>query len=198
MRSMSQLSLIHPNNLAPANLFFTFQNLNRLMLLKIFVEDPELKEKYKDTADKHNLKMKNDKYPDAGFDIFTPEDYFCNQAIVTKINFGIKCSASLAEWQTPNNYVHTGYYMYPRSSLSKTKLRLANSVGIIDSGYRGNLIGAFDCITQNEEYKVLKYDRLVQICAPDLRPIIVQIVDSEEELGEKTNRGGGGFGSTGV
>lgn len=127
-----------------------------------------------------------------------PEDYFCNEAIVTKINFGIKCSASLAAWQMPNTFVHTGYYMYPRSSLSKTKLRLANSVGIIDSGYRGNLIGAFDCKTQNEEYKVLKHDRLVQICAPDLRPIVVQIVDSEDELGEKTGRGGGGFGSTGV
>lgn len=198
MKSMSQLSLIHPNDLASSNLFFTFRNLNSLMLLKIFVENPELKEKYKEAAEKHNLKMKNDKYPDAGFDIFTPEDYFCNQAIVTKINFGIKCSASLVAWQMPNTYVHSGYYMYPRSSLSKTKLRLANSVGIIDSGYRGNLIGAFDCITQNEEYKVLKYDRLVQICAPDLRPIIVQIVDSEEELGEKTSRGGGGFGSTGV
>tara|TARA_Y100000816_G_scaffold284576_1_gene262986 strand:+ start:20528 stop:21115 length:588 start_codon:yes stop_codon:yes gene_type:complete len=195
---MSQLSLTNPNDLAPANLFFTFRNLNSLMLLKIFVEDPELKKKYKEAADNHNLKMKKENYPDAGFDIFTPEDYFCNSEIVSKINFGIKCSASNAAWQMPNTFVHTGYYMYPRSSLSKTKLRLANSVGIIDSGYRGNLIGAFDCISQNEEYKVLKHDRLVQICAPDLRPIVVQIVDSEEDLGEKTRRGGGGFGSTGV
>lgn len=195
---MSHLSIINPNDLAPANLFFTYRDCASLMLLKIFVEDPDLKEKYQEAADKHNLKMKNEKYPDAGFDIFTPEDYFCNQAIVTKINFGIKCSASNAVWQMPNNYTHTGYYMYPRSSLSKTKLRLANSVGIIDSGYRGNLIGAFDCISQNEEYKVLRHDRLVQICAPDLRPIVVQIVDSEEDLGEKTRRGGGGFGSTGV
>ena len=52
---------------------------------------------------------------------------------------------------------NTGYYMYPRSSLSKTKLRLANSVGIIDSGYRGNLIGMFDLINMkvNETYIVL-------------------------------------------
>ena len=184
--------------MAPNNLFYRFRNLDSLMLLKIYVEDSELKEKYKDAAAKHNQKMKNDKYPDAGFDIFTPEDYFCNSSIVTKINFGIQCSATKATWQMPNNHIHTGYYMYPRSSLSKTKLRLANSVGIIDSGYRGNLIGAFDCISQNEEYKVLKYDRLVQICAPDLRPVVVQIVDSEEDLGEKTQRGGGGFGSTGV
>ena len=88
--------------------------------------------------------------------------------------------------------------MYPRSSLSKTQLRLANSVGIIDSGYRGNLIGAFDCLSKKGEYKVLKDDRLVQICSPDLAPIMVEIVDTEEKLGKKTTRGQGGFGSTGV
>jgi dUTPase len=37
----------------------------------------------------------------------------------------------------------------------------------------------------------------VQICAPGLVPILVQIVDSMEELGGETARGGGGFGSTG-
>lgn len=90
-----------------------------------------------------------------------------------------------------------GYYMYPRSSLSKTPLRLANSVGIIDSGYRGHLIGMFDSIREKEEeYEVPEYTRLLQVCAPNLMPILVNIVDSEEQLGEKTKRGGGGFGST--
>ena len=36
------------------------------------------------------------------------------------------------------------FYVYPRSSISKTPLRMANSVGIIDSGYRGNLKFAVD------------------------------------------------------
>ena len=43
---------------------------------------------------------------------------------------------------------------------------------------------------------VKKYDRLFQICAPDLSAFNVVILDKEEELG-KTDRGEGGFGSTG-
>jgi dUTP pyrophosphatase len=96
--------------------------------------------------------------------------------------------------------------MYPRSSISKTNLRLANSVGIIDAGYRGNIMGMFDIVNideakmskyMTEDYIINKYDRLVQICAPGLVPIIVEVVDKVEELGEKTERGSGGFGSTG-
>ena len=100
---------------------------------------------------------------------------------------------------------NTGYYMYPRSSLSKTQLRLANSTGIIDAGYRGHLMGMFDVVNipkneyENKEadYFGRKFDRYLQICAPGLVPIIVQIVNSMEELGEETVRGADGFGSTG-
>ena len=83
--------------------------------------------------------------------------------------------------------------MYPRSSISKTPLRLANSTGIIDAGYRGHLMGMFDVIYVNET-NINKYDRHLQICAPGLIPIVVDIV---EDLGEETARGDGGFGSTG-
>jgi dUTP pyrophosphatase len=107
---------------------------------------------------------------------------------VNKLNFSIKCSATLENGRA------TGYYMYPRSSLSKTPLRLANSVGIIDSGYRGNLIGMFDCLSS---LQVPQYSKLIQICAPGLEPIFVTIVDTVEELGLDTVRGEGGFGSTG-
>ena len=72
---------------------------------------------------------------------------------------------------------------------------LANSVGIIDSGYRGQLIGAFRNIGSSEPYTVEKYSRLLQICAPDLRPIYVELVT--ENFFDQTDRGSGGFGSTG-
>ena len=42
-----------------------------------------------------------------------------------------------------------GYYLYPRSSIVKTGLRLANSVGIIDAGYRGEIIAVVDNIDKN-------------------------------------------------
>ena len=85
--------------------------------------------------------------------------------------------------------------LYPRSSLSKTPLRLANSVGIIDSGYRGNIIGMFDC--RCDEYKINYMDRLVQICDPTMCPIYVELVEKESDLGVNSTRGDGGFGSTG-
>jgi dUTP pyrophosphatase len=85
--------------------------------------------------------------------------------------------------------------MHPRSSLSKTALRLANSTGIIDAGYRGPLIGMFDCIVNT--CVIEKYTRLLQICAPNLMPIYVRIIDNIIDLGPETSRGEGGFGSTG-
>ena len=89
------------------------------------------------------------------------------------------------------------FYIYPRSSISKTPLMLANHTGIIDSGYRGNLIGAFRCLflEPNQPYHIEKYTRLLQICHPSLCPIYVIIV-SENEL-SNTERGTDGFGSTG-
>ena len=48
------------------------------------------------------------------------------------------------------------------------------------------------------EINVNKFDRHLQICSPNLIPIIVKMVNSREELGEKTARGDGGFGSTGI
>ena len=91
-----------------------------------------------------------------------------------------------------------GYYMYPRSSTgSKTPLRLANSVGIIDSGYRGPLMAVLDNV-KDEPYTITSNQRLMQICPPDLSyPLYVVLVDNVEDLGI-TNRGEAGFGSTGV
>ena len=86
------------------------------------------------------------------------------------------------------------FYIYPRSSISKTPLRLANSVGIIDSGYRGELIAVFDNIS-DYEHIILPGTRLVQVCLPSLLPFSVKLVDDDFLT---TERGEGGFGSTGV
>ena len=96
-----------------------------------------------------------------------------------------------------------GFYLYPRSSISNTSVRLANNVGIIDSGYRGCLAGMFDVVSrvtsgfeQGGFLRLLSYHRLLQICSPTLEPFTVEMVFAESELGT-TNRGIGGFGSTG-
>ena len=159
------------------------------MKLNIFVDIDEI-----------NNNVLNNQFVDAGFDIFCPFDSEFQDTPLVKIDFNIKCSAQMISSNSLNSNIvyNSGFYMYPRSSISKTPFRMANSLGIIDSGYRGNLIGAFDILDFNQKTTIKKYDRLVQICAPGLLPILVEIVDSLDKLGEKTSRGSGGFGSTGV
>jgi len=174
---------------------------DKYMYLKMYVKDnnsesQELKQKYMDYVYIHNQKLiKNPQHIDAGFDILSPCKIITNPNNVNKVDFNIVCSAVMID-NIKNLESNTGYYIYPRSSLSKTPLRLANSVGIIDSGYRGNLIGMFDLLG-NEPYEVNQYDRLVQLCAPSLVPIYIEIVDTIELLGNKTLRGTNGFGSSG-
>tara|TARA_B110000971_G_C20019068_1_gene505393 strand:- start:1166 stop:1642 length:477 start_codon:yes stop_codon:yes gene_type:complete len=155
-----------------------------IFTLKIYTNNKELYGQYLDHIISHN---KINEYPNAGFDLFCPEDVICHDPQF-KLDTQVVCAM-----YKPNG-TPCSYYMYPRSSLSKTNLRLANSVGIIDSGYRGNLIGVFD--VKDNKFNVIKYTRLLQICSPTLDPINVELVSSLDELGI-TNRGSGGFGSTG-
>ena len=191
---------------------FTSHNFNNVPIfkLRIFVEDPDLKNIYVNHILRHNQQIDNqlsndsnsiesNGYFNAGFDIICPENYSIEINDHKKFSMQIKCAGFMNEqpW---------GYTMWPRSSISKTPLRLANSAGIIDSGYRGDLIAAFDCINSkayidDENYKkgyfkLKKGNRYLQICSPSMGPIKVELVDTVEDLG-LTQRGDGGFGSTG-
>ena len=80
--------------------------------------------------------------------------------------------------------------LFPRSSVYKTEQRLANSVGVIDSGYRGEIMMKFN--RSMKEYKI--GDRIGQL-------IIIpypQIQFEEVKELSQTERSHGGFGSTGV
>jgi len=157
--------------------------------LKVYINNESLKEKYVEFVNKHNEQVINSNFPNAGFDLLTPINIEVNDKIF-KLNTEIICSMF-----DSNNYP-VSYFLYPRSSIIKTNYRLANSVGIIDSGYRGNIVGVFDNIS-NLYSNIEIYSRLLQICAPNLGPIIVEIVDNLEDLSEQTTRGSGSFGSTG-
>jgi dUTPase len=188
-------------------------------LLKLFIENKssclktdsnpnydKLVKMYKEKVEAHNNKVHESQYADSGFDLLIPFDY-CEHENgytdnhISKVTFraplGVKCSMS--RFSRPS-----GYYLYPRSSIVKTSFRLSNSVGIIDSGYRGEIMAVVDNIdSANNDMKVCirKYmnpmTRMFQICSPTLEPFLVEIVDSEEHLGS-TERGNGGFGSTGL
>jgi dUTP pyrophosphatase len=169
---------------------------HHFMRLKIFVDGPnDLHKAYVNSVADHNARVLSQPFVDSGFDLFTPTNALCSSTSVNKIDFKIKCSAQMV-YDLDQMQFNTGFYMYPRSSLSKLPIRLANSVGIIDAGYRGNVMGMFDCMPCPNEYSVLQYDRIVQICAPGLVPIYVEMVDNTDDLGE-TQRNTGGFGSTG-
>lgn len=122
---------------------------------------------------------------DAGYDLTAT-----NVAHTTdeKASFGyVEYSTDLAI-EIPEGYVG---YIYPRSSISKTGLILANSVGVIDSSYRGEVKLRFKYISRTELYKV--GDRVGQLI---IMPLPNIELEEAEEL-SSTERGEGGFGSTG-
>lgn len=190
-------------------------------------EHPELKELYLNAANKHNYNVDryldavnnnfldetniNDYCYDSGFDLYCPENVkITNKDMTYMLDHKIKCAMKYSNSDT--DYGFCGYYLYSRSSTPiKTPLRMANSVGIIDSGYRGSIKAYFDnrlynnnnssYFTSNGNEQELSYNlefgnRFVQICAPDLAMMRIKIVDNENELGY-TLRGSNGFGSTG-
>lgn len=164
------------------------------MILTICVNssNEQLKELYIESARRHNEKIINDaRFYDAGFDLFLPENVSVKKNLCNKIDFQIKCCAEI---YTGHSSRYTSYYTYARSSISKTIVRLANNQGIIDAGYRGNIIGMFDAIQDGE---LEAHIRLLQICSPSLMPIYVKIASTFDELGPSTERGENGIGSTG-
>ena len=84
-----------------------------------------------------------------------------------------------------------GYMLVPRSSISKTPLRMANSIGIIDKSYRGKVMVKLDNIS-NEEFILKEGSCYFQIVAFNGILPRFNLVD---KIGY-TERGEGGFGST--
>lgn len=145
--------------------------------LEIFAATPEIASFYTQRANYTS---------DAGVDLFVPEDTIISPRSVHFVSHKLKCRMLDSTGKL------VAYYLYPRSSISKTPLMLANSVGIVDSMYRGDIIGAFRNLG-DKEYVISKGTRLVQICAPNLESVQIKLVDS---LDTNTERGEGGFGST--
>jgi dUTP pyrophosphatase len=84
-----------------------------------------------------------------------------------------------------------GYMLIPRSSIIKTSLRLANSVGIIDQSYRGELVAVVDNL-QSKEVNLRTGECYFQIVAFDGLLPSFKLVNQLDQ----TIRGKGGFGST--
>lgn len=162
-------------------------------ILKLYIspEHQTLRMFYLGRVEQHNNMVDDDIFADSGFDLGLPSNNTLHKHWGNKVPLGVCASM----WTCDD--IPLAYYLYPRSSISKTPMRLSNSTGIIDRGYRGELMAMVDIIDHNRiPYDVNALDRHFQICHPSLTPFKVVIVNSKEELGA-TNRGDGGFGSTG-
>lgn len=154
------------------------------LMTNIISEDPEIINLYSKSV---YSKIVN-KSDDSGFDLYVAEDVYFNPEESTKlVPLGIRCCPKF----------NSGYYLYPRSSIYKTPFRLANSVGIIDKNYRGEIKAAIDAtFTSDTEFILKKGTRICQLCHPTLQSMNIILVDNFEPY-LNTDRGTGGFGSTG-
>lgn len=144
------------------------------MHIKIRPLNPNARERYENHGHYHA--------GDAGLDLFVMDSMTIPAGDTVPIKLQISCETSSGQ----------PYYLIPRSSISKTPLRMANSIGLIDGGYRGEIIAMVDNI-KTEDFTVNEGDRLFQLVAMDGSPITFELV---EKLSD-TTRGTGGFGSTG-
>lgn len=130
----------------------------------------------------------------AGYDLYCAAPRH-NHPVVDLIPLGVKARLIKCNPQTSIEE-DSHFWLLPRSSIYKTGLMMANSVGVIDKTYRGELKAPTIVHHATTEIWNLASigDRLFQIVAPDMGWIReVRIVDSLPE----TVRGVGGFGSTG-
>jgi dUTP pyrophosphatase len=103
----------------------------------------------------------------------------------TQITYGLGISLEI-----PDGFVGL---VFPRSSIRNYDLALTNSVGVIDSGYRGELQATFKK-TKGLESKIYEVgERVVQIII--IPHPSIEFIEVEELT--TTERGEGGFGSTG-
>ena len=119
---------------------------------------------------------------DAGMDLVATR-------IISNTTFDVSYGTDLA-MEIPNGFVGL---VFPRSSIRKYELALSNSVGVIDSGYRGELQATFKKTNGLDSLAYKVGDRIAQIMIIPHPPIEFNEVD---ELSD-TERGEGGFGSTG-
>lgn len=175
-------------------------------------KNKELLEKYNTNIKTHNENMIYRKHFDSGFDLLIPDkNIIVRKNEVKLVSLDIKCACykfdiintnKIPVYRIINERVKKGrgtsaqpcpFKIFPRSSMWKKEVLLANSTGIIDSGYRGFLFAPFYNIRKNRN--IIEYsNRYVQICMPCLDRFLIQVVD---KLDTNTNRGESGCGSTG-
>lgn len=136
----------------------------------------------------------------AGVDVYCVKRQVVNPVDgATLLDLGVKARMSrIKNKDCPDAYATTycHFWLAPRSSIWKSGVRQANSLGVIDKSYRGVLMGAVLPNRENAFPCIEAGTRLFQILAPDMGHISRIEINPMEYL-DATARGDGGFGSTG-
>lgn len=133
---------------------------------------------------------------DAGLDLFILDDLTIGAGETVLVDLGVKCQSVshtkyFWKWLCGQKYDYHSYFLFPRSSISKTPLMMKNSIGLIDKGYTGSIkVPLFN--TSTEDFKIKRGERYVQLVNSDLSGVNFKLVKSLR----LTSRGEGGFGST--
>lgn len=162
------------------------------MPVRLFIAPTsDFEEVYRTAADVWNRTPPSQR--NSGFDLY------CDRSDMTAYQYtcivGQGCRAVAIDETGQNR----AFWLAPRSSISKTEWRLANSLGLIDATYRGTVKAALTSMTRVPERTLAETEdrvRYVQLVAADLVPWSEVIVVAELPC-EATERGEGGFGSTG-
>jgi len=160
------------------------------MSLYVYVADELLRMDMRDH-------LQSRRWTDSGFDLLSPYNVlnFEQLYLGRTVNTGVVVAA------LQENGLPAPCMLIPRSSLSATPLRLSNSIGLIDMGYRGEVLAKVDCVDETvQNYEIEHGKRLFQIVQHNWLPWQnIIIVDSLNYLpAAPDNRGAGGFGSTGT
>lgn len=165
--------------------FIRLIRLKLQMALNIYTPNLELRQMLWELTDTRRV-------TDSGFDIPMLHEEIAMDVDLYTFNLHIKVAATYEGITMP-------CILIPRSSISGTVFRLANSIGLIDAGYRGEVKAKVDVFETESPPTIQKGTRLFQICQHNFLPWReVNIVQFEDDLPQaRDNRGEGGFGSTG-
>lgn len=166
------------------------------MALYIYAKTPEVRELIHQQIVKHRK-------TDSGFDIPLVSQNVNIDTPTVHFPLGIHVASSVRVNVDEKETIvmPTPCLLLSRSSIYKTPFRLCNSIGLIDSGYRGEVQAVVDNL-DNDDGGVIRLEngtRLFQICQHNFLPWNqIILVDSLEQLPSANDtRGSGGFGSTG-
>ena len=124
----------------------------------------------------------------AGFDLRAKKETVLPNCERVLVGTGVRA-------KIPEDYVGL---LVPRSSLSKYGISMTNSIGIIDSDYRGEIMASLMYRGEHMSWIIPKHERIVQLVIVPVPRLSVKVdVYSTEEQWNNTVRGTGGFGSTG-